>query len=76
MQCVKYVPALTITLGTYTLTDHLFVVDIPDTIVILVVQWLITLGKVATYWETLEMEWTDKKSGEHQNIRGMHTYPP
>ena len=35
MQCAKYVPALTITTGTYTLTDHFFVVDILDTNVIL-----------------------------------------
>ena len=40
------------------------------------VQWLITLGKVTTDWETLEMEWTDKKTGRHEKIRGMHTYPP
>ena len=38
MQCVKYVSALTITLGTYTLTCHFFLVDIPDTNVILGVQ--------------------------------------
>ena len=35
LQCAKYVPALTITMGTYTLIDHLFVVDILDTNVIL-----------------------------------------
>ena len=28
LQCAKYVPALTITMGTYTLTDHFFMVDI------------------------------------------------
>ena len=50
-------------MGTYTLIDHFSVVDIPDTNVILGVQWLITLGKVTTDWETLEMEWTDKKTG-------------
>ena len=43
------------TMRTYTLTDHFFMVDIPDTNVILGVQWLITLGKVTTDWETLEM---------------------
>ena len=56
MQCAKYVPALTIYMGTYTLTDHFFLVNIPDTNVILGVQWLITIGKVTTDWETLEME--------------------
>ena len=32
-------------------------------------------GKVTTDWETLEMEWTNKKSDKHVMIRGMHTYP-
>lgn len=76
MQCARYVPALALTTGTYTLTDHFFVVDIPDTNVILGVQWLITLGKVTTDWETLEMDWTDKKTRKHEMIWGMHTYLP
>ena len=63
-------------MGTYTLTYHFFVVDIPDINVILGVQWLITLRKVTTYWEILEMEWTEKGSGKHQKIKGIHTYPP
>ena len=63
-------------MGTYTVTDHFFMVNIPDTNVVLGVQWLITLGKVTTDWEALEMEWDDKKTGKHEKIRGMHTYPP
>ena len=46
MQCMHYVPSLSVTMGSYTLVDHFFVIDIPDTIIILGVQWLITLGKV------------------------------
>ena len=75
MQCMHYVPSLSITMGIYTLTDHFVVVGIPDTNVILGVQWLITLGKVTTYWETLQMEWVDRKSGKNNMIKGMHTYP-
>ena len=48
MQCMHYVPSLSVTMGTYTLIDHFFMVDIPNTNVILGVQWLITLGKVTT----------------------------
>ena len=65
MQCAKYVPALTITMVTYTLTEHFFVVDILETNVILGVHWLITLGKVTIEWDTLDMEWTEKVSGKH-----------
>ena len=75
MQCMHYVPSLSVTMGTYTLVDHFFVVDIPETNVIFGVQWLNTLGKVTTDWEALKMEWVDNKSGEPQMIKGMHTYP-
>ena len=75
VQCAKYVPELSITMGTYTLTGHFFV-DIPDTNVILGVQWLITLGRFTTNWKTLEMEWIEGKNGKHQKIKGINTYPP
>ena len=48
MQFMHYIPSLSITMVTYTLVVHFFVVDIPNTNVILGVQWLITLGKVTT----------------------------
>ena len=72
---MHYVPSLSVTMGTYTLIEHFFVVNIPDTNVILGVQWLITLGKVTTDWEALKMEWVDKKIGAPQMIIGMHSYP-
>ena len=70
MVCAQYVPELLVTMGTYTLADHFFVVSIPDTNVVLGVQWLITLGKVTTDWKALEMEWDDEKTGRHEKIRG------
>eukprot|EP00253_Pinus_taeda_P001470 PITA_01470 len=76
MVCARYVPELSVTMGTYTLTDHLFVVNIPDTNMVLGVQSLITLGKVTTNWTDLEMEWDDEKTGRHEKIRGQQTYPP
>ena len=76
MQCAQYAPELVVTMRNYTVTDHFFVVNIPDTNVVLGVQWLITLGKVTTDWEALEMEWDDKKTEKHEKICGMYTYPP
>ena len=76
MVCAHYVPELSVMMGTYTLTDHFFVVDIPDTNMVLGVQWLITLGKVTTDWKALEMEWDDEKTRRHEKIRGQHTYLP
>ena len=75
MQCMHYVPSLSVTMGIYALNDHFFVVDIPNTNLILGVQWLITLGKVTTAWETLQMEWVDINSGKTQLIKGTCTYP-
>eukprot|EP00253_Pinus_taeda_P026401 PITA_26401 len=74
--CARYVLELSMTMGTYTLTDHFFVVNIPDTNIVLGVQWLITLGKVTRDWKALEMEWDDEKTGRHEKIRGQHTYSP
>ena len=75
MKCMHYVQSHSVTMGSYTIVDHFFVVDIPDTNVILGVQWLITLGEVTIDWEALKMEWVDKKSGAIQIIKFMHTYP-
>jgi len=74
MECMHYVPSLSGTMGTFTLNDHLFLAEIPDTNVILRVQLLITLGNVTTDWVNLQMEWVHRKSGKNQMIRGMHTY--
>ena len=35
MECTKSIPKLNITLGNYSLTDDFFVVDVPDTNVVL-----------------------------------------
>lgn len=56
MQCTKYVPGLTLKMGNYSLTDHFLVVDVPDTNVVLGVQWLYALGKVTTNWQKIDME--------------------
>lgn len=76
MVCARYVPELSVMMGTYTLIDHFFVVNIPDTNMILGVQWLITLGKVMIDWKALEMELDDEKTGRHEKIQGQHTYLP
>eukprot|EP00253_Pinus_taeda_P009694 PITA_09694 len=76
MACARYVPELSVTMGTYTLTNQFFMVNILDTNIVLGVQWLITLGKVTTDWKALEMEGDDEKIGRHEKIQGQHTYPP
>ena len=50
IQHARYVSELAVTTRTYIVTDHFFVVNIPDTNVVLGVQWLITLGKVTMDW--------------------------
>ena len=35
MECTRWIPKLKITMGNYTLGDDLFVVDVPDTNVVL-----------------------------------------
>jgi len=50
MQCTKYVLGFTLKMGNYSLIDHFFVVDVPDTNVVLGIQWLYALGKVTIDW--------------------------
>ena len=41
-------PQLQVYLGNYTLVDDFYVVDVPDTSIVLGVQWLYSIGKYST----------------------------
>ena len=56
MECTRWIPKLNITLGNYSLIDDFFVVDVPDTNVVLGVQWLYSIGKYSMDYKTMEME--------------------
>jgi hypothetical protein len=55
--------------------DTFYVVDLSDTDVVLGVQWLITLGKITTNYQTLEMGFRDS-DGKRIVLRGMSTGAP
>jgi hypothetical protein len=55
MECLDRIPNLEMKLGNYTVRDTFYVVDLSDTDVVLGVQWMITLGKITTNYQTLEM---------------------
>lgn len=57
------------------MTDHFFVVDVPDTNMVMGVQWLYSLGRVTTDWKKLEMKFTGP-NGKSVVLRGMNSYPP
>ena len=63
-----------ITLGNYNLTDDFFVVEVPDTNVVLGVKWLYSIGKYSTDYKTMEMEFQGT-DGRRVVLRGMNTYP-
>jgi len=56
-------------------TDTFYVVDLSDIDVVLGVQWLITLGKITTNYQTLEMGFKDS-DGKRVVLRGMSTGAP
>jgi hypothetical protein len=56
MSCTKWIRKLTITMGNYSMTDDLFLVDIPDTNVVLGVQWIYSIGRYTTDQRTMEMD--------------------
>ena len=59
MECLEKVLDLEVNLGNYTVRDTFYVVDLSDTDVVLGVQWMITLGKITTNYQTLEMGFRD-----------------
>jgi hypothetical protein len=50
-------------------------VDLSDTYVVLGVQWMITLGKITTNYQTLEMGFIDS-DGKRVVLRGMSIGAP
>jgi hypothetical protein len=73
--CLDKVPDLEVKLGNYTVRDTFYVVDQSDTYVVLGVQWMITLGKITTNYQTLEMGFKDH-DGKKFVLRGMSTGAP
>jgi hypothetical protein len=59
VECLDRVPNLEMKLGNYAVRDTFYVVDLSDTDVVLGVQWMITLGKITTNNQTLEMGFRD-----------------
>jgi hypothetical protein len=55
--------------------DTFYVVELSDIDVVLGVQWLITLGKISTNYQTLEMEFKDSDE-KRIFLRGMLTGAP
>jgi hypothetical protein len=72
MECIDRVWDLEVKLGNYTVRDTFYLVDLSDTDVVLGVQWLITLGKITTNYQTLEMGFRDSE-GKRIVLRGMST---
>jgi hypothetical protein len=75
VECLDRVLDLEIRLGNYTLKDTFYVVDLSNTYIVLGVQWLITLGKITTKYQTLEMGFKDS-DGKRVVLRGMSTRAP
>jgi hypothetical protein len=69
------VPDLEVKLGNYTMRDTFYVVDLFETNVLLGVQWLITLEKISTNYQTLEMGLRDSE-GKKVVLRGMSKGEP
>jgi hypothetical protein len=75
VECLDRVPDLEIKLGNYIVRDTFYLVDLSDTDVVLGVQWLITLGKITTNYQTLEMGFRDSDR-KRIVLRGMSRGAP
>ena len=60
MPCGRYIPSMKLTLGRHELIHDVYVMDLPDTNIILGVQWLSTLGPITTNYKTMEMSFIEE----------------
>jgi hypothetical protein len=60
MPCDRYIMGMKLTLGRHNLIQDVYVMDLPDTNIILGVQWLNTLGPITTNYKTIEMSFTEE----------------
>jgi hypothetical protein len=74
MSCTKRIPKLTINMGNYSMKNDFFVVEIPNTNVVLGVQWIYSIGIYTTNHRTMEMEFTGP-DGNKVVLQTMHRYP-
>jgi hypothetical protein len=73
--CDRYIPGMKLTLGRHNLAQDFYVMDLPDTNIILGVQWLSTLGPITTNYKTMENSFT-KENGKKVVVRGMTRNTP
>jgi hypothetical protein len=73
--CLDRVPYLEVNLGNYTMRDTFYVVELANTDVVLGVQCLITLGKISTNYQTLDMGFKNSE-GKKIVLRGMSSGEP
>jgi hypothetical protein len=60
MPCDRYIPGMTLTLGGHELVQDVYLMDLPDTNIILGVQWLNLLGPITANYKTMEMSFTEE----------------
>jgi hypothetical protein len=75
MPYYRYIPGMEITLGRHDMAQYFYVMDLPDTNIILGVQWLSTLGPITTNYKTMEMSFIDE-IGKKVVLRGMTDNTP
>jgi hypothetical protein len=75
MQCTKKIPQLDVALGNYIVIDDFYVVELPDTNIILGVQWLASLGKHYVDYQAMELEFR-ATDGRKVVLRGMSSGAP
>jgi hypothetical protein len=66
----RYIPGMKLTLGRHELVQDVYMMDLPDTNIILGVQYLSTLGPITTNYKTMEMSFVGE-GGQKVVLRGM-----
>jgi hypothetical protein len=68
--CNRYIPWMKLTLGRHELAQYFYVMDLPETNIILGIKWLSTLGPITPNYKTMEMSFTEE-TGKKVVLMGM-----
>jgi hypothetical protein len=75
MPCTQNIPQLRVVLGNHTITDDFYVMELPNTNVILGVQWLVSIGKHSVDYQAMQLDFK-AADGKKVVLRGMSNDAP
>ena len=74
MECNRWIPNLQVNISDYAVKDNFYVVNVADTNLVLVVQWMYSIGEHSMNYQIPQISFKDVE-GKPVVLKGINTYP-